>query len=203
MDLIALKKDLRKKLDQERKALDPEVLQARSQSIFENWRARFTLKPVRYFHLFQPIRKRNEIETQFYLDYAQRKHPHVKVVVPVVSPFSDHLIHVELSDEIEMELNRWGIPEPKAPHRKVYPMQLDMVLVPMLGFDLNGHRLGFGKGFYDRFLPLLHPGCLKIGLCLEQGKVEEGLPVEDHDIPLNFIVTEELVYRFKSNSQAV
>lgn len=203
MDHTALKKKLRKKLDAERRALSKEEIAAKSKQVFEKWLARFTLKPVQYLHFFQPIEKRNEIQTKHYMDYARAKHDHVKFVVPVVNPYSDHLWHVELSNDIEMEVNHFGIPEPKLPHRKVFPMQLDMILVPMLGFDMEGNRLGYGKGMYDRFLNLTRPDCIKIGLCLDQGKIEEGLPVESHDIPLDYIVTESAVYRFSSNTQAI
>ncbi len=201
MDNTALKKALRKRLDAERKALTQEEIALKSKQVFEKWLARFTMKPVMYLHLFQPIKQRNELHTSYYMDYVRARHDHVKLVVPVVNPFSDFLWHVELVNDIEMEINHWGIPEPKLPHRKIFPMQLDMVLVPMLGFDMQGNRLGYGKGYYDRFLRLVHPDCLKIGLCLEQGKVEEGLPVEEHDIPLDYIVTESAVYRFSSNTQ--
>ena len=202
MDYTSLKKELRTRLDRERKALSKEAIQDLSQQVFEKWRARFTLKPVAYLHLFQPIQKRNEIDTSFISDYARKRHGHVKIVVPVVNPSSEHLTHVELANDIEMEINHWGIPEPKLPFKKVFPMQMDMVLVPMLGFDLDGNRLGYGKGYYDRFLSLVHPQCLKIGLCLEQGKIESGLPAEPHDVALDYIVTEELVYRISGNNKA-
>ncbi len=203
MDYRALKKDLRKRLDQERRALTPEVMAEKSKQVFERWLARFTMKPVLYLHLFQSIKKRNEIDTQYYMDYVRSRHDHVKIVVPVINPYSDHLWHVELLNDIEMEVNHFGIPEPKLPHKKVFPMQLDMVLIPMLGFDMAGNRLGYGKGMYDRFLELTHPECIKVGLCLEQGKIEEGLPTEPHDIPLDYVVTESAVYRFSGNTQGV
>jgi len=81
-------------------------------------------------------------------------------------------------------------------------MVLDMVLVPMLAFDMAGNRLGYGKGFYDRFLSLVRPKCLIVGLCYEEGKVETGLPIEKTDIPMDFVVTEQRVYQFCDNSKA-
>lgn len=203
MDNTSLKKALRKRLDAERRALSKEEIALKSKQVFEKWLARFTMKPVLYLHLFQPITKRNEIHTHHYMDYVRAKHDHVNLVVPVVNPNSDDLWHVELSHDMEMEINHFGIPEPKRPHRKIYPMQIDMVLVPMLGFDMKGNRLGYGKGMYDRFLHLTHPECLKIGLCLDQGKVEEGLPVESHDVPLDYVVTESAVFRFSGNTQTI
>lgn len=201
MDQIALKKELRIRLNRERKALSREDILTKSEKIYENWLAHFSLKEVNYLHVFQPIKKRNEIETSFFTDFARKRHGHVKIIVPVVNPYSEHLTHVELANDIKMEINHWGIPEPKMPFKKVSPMQMDMVLVPMLGFDMEGNRLGYGKGYYDRFLNLVPAKCLKIGLCLEQGKVENGLPAEAHDVALDYIVTEEILYRIPGNNK--
>lgn len=69
---------------------------------------------------------------------------------------------------------------------------IDVIIVPMLGFDDSLHRLGYGGGYYDRLLAA-HPESYKLGVCFDLGKVE-GLPVESHDIPLNTIITESAVY---------
>ncbi len=203
MDNSTLKKILRKRLNAERKALSQAEIVSKSKQVFEKWLARFSMKPVMYLHLYQHIKQSNELHTHHYMDYVRSKYDHVRLVVPIIDPYTNSLWHVELSNDIEMEINPWGIPEPKFPHRKIFPMQLDMVLVPMLGFDMQGNRLGYGKGYYDRFLRLLNPQCLKIGLCLEQGKVDEGLPTEEHDIPMDYIVSELAVYHFSSNTQTI
>ena len=66
--------------------------------------------------------------------------------------------------------------------------QFDIVVAPMLGFDNSLHRIGYGGGYYDQFLSSQHKA-QKIGLCFEQGR-QSNLPVEDHDIALDSIVTE-------------
>lgn len=67
--------------------------------------------------------------------------------------------------------------------------KFDLVLVPVLAFDKDNYRLGWGGGFYDRFLAN-QPQTLKIGLCYQDGLVEQGLPHEPHDVPLDRIITE-------------
>jgi len=62
----------------------------------------------------------------------------------------------------------------------------------MLGFDKTLNRIGYGGGYYDKFLAN-QPDAQKIGVCFEQGKVEH-IPAEPHDIPLDIIITEEKVY---------
>jgi 5,10-methenyltetrahydrofolate synthetase len=66
--------------------------------------------------------------------------------------------------------------------------RLDVIIVPMLGFDSKLHRVGYGGGYYDRLLAA-HPHALKIGVCFEQGRVEH-VPTQEYDVPLNVIITE-------------
>lgn len=68
----------------------------------------------------------------------------------------------------------------------------DVILVPMLGFDTGLHRIGYGGGYYDKFLAG-QPQAVKIGVCFEIGRIEQ-LPIESHDIALNCVVTESAVY---------
>lgn len=72
------------------------------------------------------------------------------------------------------------------------PGQFDAIIVPVLGFDESMNRLGYGGGYYDRFL-VTQTGARKIGVSFESGKAA-SLPVEDHDMPLNTVITEEKVY---------
>jgi 5-formyltetrahydrofolate cyclo-ligase len=83
-----------------------------------------------------------------------------------------------------------GVPEPTG--RPVDPTTIDTVIVPALAFDRRGHRLGYGAGFYDRFLPELAPGCLVLGVCLAPLLVDR-LPIDDHDVTVPTVVTDEAV----------
>lgn len=69
----------------------------------------------------------------------------------------------------------------------------DIIIVPMLGFDDQLHRIGYGGGYYDKFLAT-QPLAKKIGVCFEAGKVEH-IPAEPHDVQLDLLVTEQQVYR--------
>lgn len=70
--------------------------------------------------------------------------------------------------------------------------KIDVVVLPMLGFDLRLYRLGYGGGFYDRFLAK-YPKALKIGVCFSEGRLDK-LSIEPHDISLNMVITEAQVY---------
>lgn len=95
----------------------------------------------------------------------------------------------------------FGVLEPTG-DQLVAPAALDMVVVPGVGFDRQGGRLGYGKGFYDRGLHgSKRPGCL-VGLCFELQLVDR-LPAESHDVCMDIIITEEGRYDFRSTSASV
>jgi 5-formyltetrahydrofolate cyclo-ligase len=199
MDPVTLKRALRTDLLARRANLTETWIDAACNDMFIKWRNRFSMRQVAWIHIFQSILERKEVDTAPFMHYLRVKHSRVNIVVPVVDHAHDTLRHVHVHDEIELVKNRWGIPEPKMPVEYVQPMMLDMVLVPLLGFDLQGNRIGYGKGYYDRFLPLLRPHCLKVGLAFELSLVAEGIPVEPHDVRLDFVVTERNVYRLNEN----
>jgi len=91
----------------------------------------------------------------------------------------------------------WGILEPtEETSVRLNPKDIDVVFIPLLAVDTQGHRVGYGKGFYDRFLAQVKPDVIKIGLSLEE-PIE---PIEDlnpYDIALDFAITPEATYRFR------
>lgn len=81
--------------------------------------------------------------------------------------------------------NSWGIPEPiEEKCIEISPQQISLAIVPGLVFDPNRFRIGYGLGFYDRFLPHLTKGTPTIGLGFIEQLTETPLPTEDHDVPL-------------------
>lgn len=86
-----------------------------------------------------------------------------------------------------------GIPEPDASVlKRLNPKEINMVVVPGVAFDYHRHRIGYGAGFYDRFLPELRPDCLKVGLAYEI-QVVEMIPAADHDMRMDLVVTDRRV----------
>jgi len=90
--------------------------------------------------------------------------------------------------------NSWKIPEP-AGSEIVAPEALDLVIVPLLCFDARGHRVGYGKGFYDRFLRKCRPDCIKAGLSFFP-PIDSIDDVYDDDVPLNACITPTETFRF-------
>lgn len=95
----------------------------------------------------------------------------------------------------EFAITEWGIPEPVA-GVVLNPTDLDIVLIPLLAFDLAGNRVGYGKGFYDRYLLQCRPDCLKIGVNLFDpiALIED---VESYDIPLDIVICPAQLYDFR------
>jgi len=87
------------------------------------------------------------------------------------------------------EVHRFGQLEPSSTAPILEPGEVDLMLVPGLSFDLQGYRLGYGMGYYDRLIPLLRPEALVVGVTLD-ALVVPTLPREDHDARVNYLLTE-------------
>ena len=104
------------------------------------------------------------------------------------------MTHFLLTDNTLIKQNTWGVPEPQN-GLPVPNSEIDVVFIPLLAYDKKGHRVGYGKGFYDRFLSKCRPETIKVGLSFfEPEALIENL--DPTDIPLDFCVTPHQVYRF-------
>ncbi|MFD2513115.1 5-formyltetrahydrofolate cyclo-ligase [Pontibacter locisalis] len=184
-----LKAELRKKMLQQRRALSAEEVQLRSNQIAELFFRYFPLEGGQTVHVFLPITRNNEVDTWPIIERLRREHPKVQVAVPVTDVEQNVLTHHHLTDEAVLIENEWGIPEPQEAHI-IHAEDVDVVLIPLLAFDKVGHRVGYGKGFYDRFLADCRPDVLKIGLSLEP-PVELIADSNPYDIPMNYAITPE------------
>lgn len=186
------KKELRLKYKNLRQALSIKEIESLSLDIANNLLDLNIWKNT-YFHLFLTMEEQHEVHTDVILNILAGKD---KEVVVSQSDFDElKMVHFLLTDNTRLVKNQYGIPEPvdgiEVPSNKI-----DVVFVPLLAFDENGHRVGYGKGFYDRFLQECKPDVIKIGLSFFEA---EGEPVEanDTDIPLDYCITPDRVYRFK------
>jgi 5-formyltetrahydrofolate cyclo-ligase len=145
-----------------------------------------------YYHLFLTMEEQKEVHTDFILQVLQGRD---KEIVVSRSDFENHkMINYLLTDNTKLIRSPYGIPEPvdgiEVPAGKV-----DVVFVPLLAFDSKGHRVGYGKGFYDRFLLECKPEVVKIGLSFFEAE-ETFIEASDTDVPLDYCVTPLKVYKF-------
>ncbi|OON68291.1 5-formyltetrahydrofolate cyclo-ligase [Hymenobacter sp. CRA2] len=193
------KAELRRLMLARRRALPPAELAARSTRMAARLFAGFDVGAWRAVHLFLPLQRRQEPDTWLIIRRLWTEQPGTRVVVPVVQA-SGTLTHRLLTPDTPLVESAWGIPEPvDAP--LISPADIDAVLLPLLAFDEQGHRVGYGKGFYDRFLAEC-PRALRIGLSLEP-PVPRIADVWPGDVPLHACVTPEKVWRFRPAPEAV
>lgn len=121
------------------------------------------LSGINCIHLFLPIHKRKEPDTFLMLNWLIAKHPHIQRIVPKANFADSTMQHYIHDEQLQMGINAFGIPEPIAGNT-IDPQEIDMVLVPLLAFDKQGYRVGYGKGFYDRFMAQCKPGTRFVGL---------------------------------------
>lgn len=147
---------------------------------------------ARCLALYSPIR--NEVFTEEIFRAARQMGK--SVAFPRVH--GEALEFIEVAGREELQPGAFDILEPRD-GRRIAIAELDLMAVPGVAFDLGGHRLGFGKGFYDRVLHGLGSRCTLAGLCFDQ-QVIPALPAEGHDIRMDLLVTEERTLRFDRRS---
>jgi 5-formyltetrahydrofolate cyclo-ligase len=187
------KSELRKLYLQKQKALSPEERAEKSRLIAERFFESFDLTGIRYLHCFIALEKFNEIDTLPIFQRLWQDHPGIATLVPRIGPEGYNLSHLHFRADTELVRNSWEISEP-AHGEHVEPRGIDMVLAPLLAFDSQGHRAGYGKGFYDRFLAQCRPDCRKIGLSYFPPAAEID-DAGEHDIALDAFVTPDMTYR--------
>lgn len=139
--------------------------------------------------VFMPIRRLLEIDTSFIVKELEQKN---RLCAPVANLVSHEMNNYTFSEDTLIE-NQWGIPEPQN-GILVEPKNIDVVIVPLLISDIFGNRLGYGKGFYDRFLARCRRDALFIGVNYFD-PISKTLEIDEHDLPLNYLVTPSTVYQ--------
>ena len=96
----------------------------------------------------------------------------------------------------DLTAGAYGIPEPKADTELVPPEEIDIIILPCVGCDRQCRRIGHGAGYYDKYLTTVRKDCFTMALCYEEALADE-LPAEEHDMPVDAVVTEKTVYRWR------
>ena len=191
-DIAEAKQALRARFRTTRLALSDAEYAAHSAAICARIAALPEIEAARTVHVYWPLVARREVDTRPLLRalVAEGK----TVVLPVVAGFGGApvLRHVRFEGADRMRPNRWGIPEP-ADTVEVAPEALDAVVVPAFGAGRNGHRIGYGRGFYDRWLAAQRPPPRAVGACFGVQVVDE-VPRGPFDVDLDAVDAEGAVY---------
>ena len=185
------KAEIRQHYLNKRKQLSPLKIKNKQRGLLKHC-AFFDLSPYAVVHLFLAIQKQREPNTQPLMEHLFSEG---KTVVASRSDFNTkQMTHWAVSPDSLWQTNRYGIPEPTK-GTPVPPSAIDLVFVPLLGYDVKGQRVGYGHGFYDRFLTKCAQHAVFIGLSYfpPGPKIIDSEPT---DIRLNYCIHSEGIFRF-------
>jgi 5-formyltetrahydrofolate cyclo-ligase len=185
------KKEIRSKYKALRDLLSPTELERRSEQICEMLFANFQLSE-KTVSVFLPIERLKEINTYMILEKGISIGS--RMALPKINEKNLSMKHILYESQAQLEVNSLGIPEPRY-GKNVNIKDVEIVLVPLLANDEKGNRVGYGKGYYDRFLKKCSATTFFIGLNLFD-EFETISDLEDFDIQLHFCVTPNKVHRF-------
>lgn len=177
-----------------RKTLSGEECSRLSQKIANQFFSSIDLSTVRTLHTFLPIVSKNEPDTWLIIERLQKEFPQVRLSIPKVH--DDHLVNFYFDRKEQLQKNQWNILEPVNGEQTPIA-SIDLVLVPLLAFDSTGNRVGYGKGFYDKFLSKCRTDCKKVGLSFFES-TDQLIPANFYDVRLNAVVTPTTIFHFKT-----
>ena len=143
---------------------------------------------------YWPIEENGEPDTSLFNDYLEFKNPAIKILYPKADFENLELEAIEVDADTAFQKNARNIHEPMD-GIVMDAGVIDLVFVPLLIFDKQGYRIGYGKGFYDKYLPKCRPDCLKLGFCYFD-PIQKIEGTRDFDVPLNLCITPQKVYVF-------
>jgi 5-formyltetrahydrofolate cyclo-ligase len=188
------KKEWRAHYMQQRNALTIEEKSQRSKLIMEHYFKLFQIELPDVVHLFLSMPAKGEVDTRFILQKINEEYPKVKTLTSVISEDKGSLLTIEVRKDTPLILNSWGIPEPT--QRIVFPeKEIQEVLTPLLAVDTSGYRLGYGKGFYDRFFESCSSTVRRTGLNFFPEQ-KEDLPHDEWDVKVHRLISPDGVTNF-------
>jgi len=184
------KAELRKISQQKRLSMTDDEYQLACKQLLHHF-SQLDFSAISTIHIFLPITEKKEPDTFLFIGWLQQNHPRIKIIVPKADFETALMSHHEYLGKHDLQKSLFNILEPQsgATHNGI----ADLIIIPLLAFDLNGYRVGYGKGFYDRFLS--HSNAQKFGLSLfpPAEKIDD---VNEHDIRLDFCITPSGILKF-------
>lgn len=192
---IVKKAELRKIYLEKRLQLSETEYQTLNQQLLQQFK-QLDFEGITAVHLFLPMLRTKEPDTQLLINYLQKAHPQIKRVFPKANFQQKTLTHFLDDEALVIAENKFGISEPISGNQ-FYIDKNSIVIVPLLAFDVIGNRVGYGGGFYDRFLADCETGAQFIGLCFFNpvAWIEDANQL---DVKLHVCVTPEKIWNIKN-----
>ena len=143
---------------------------------------------------FYPMEDRNEVNAFIITDYLHFRNPNLQICYPKMAIKEPNMEAVACHADTIFQANEINILEPLE-NEIIDPQDIDLVLVPMLVCDVKGNRVGYGKGYYDRYLSRCRDNCIKVGVSYFE-PIAEVKDANEFDVPLNFCITPQKAYVF-------
>lgn len=184
---LKLKKDLRFHFLEARSNLTMREVLQKSSRVINKLIALTQFKEAQVIHTYVSMSERNEVHTHSFIQKCLNTNK--KVIVPKMEK-GGKLSQSLLSSFDELRPNKWGVLEPES-ISSYDSSEMDLIIVPMVAGDRLKNRLGYGMGYYDRFLGDI--AAVKIGLLFDCQMHQDILPTEEFDVPLDILITESEV----------
>lgn len=188
-----IKNTVRKEYLQRRMDIQEEELQQQVALMAFNFK-KLVLPPVKYLLSYCPLTDRREFDVNVCEDILQQQNPALQVAWPRIQVHTADMEACVVEKGGLFLKNRFNVLEPIS-GEIIPPEQLDMVFVPLVAFDERGYRVGYGKGYFDRYLVRCRPNVIKIGFSFFDA-VDSIEDINEFDVPLNFCITPYRIYEF-------
>lgn len=152
------------------------------------------LPPINTLLSYWPLEHQKEPQVNLMARYLDFMIPELISCYPCIQPDSNQMDAFQVDEDTDFLTNHWGISEP-INGIKIAPTQIQVVFVPLLAFDEQGFRVGYGKGYYDRFLAQCSSNLIKIGFSYFE-PVAKITDTHQFDVPLNYCITPQHIYEF-------
>ena len=181
--------EARKKYLDLRKKLDNVQIISKSISISNNLQD-LPIWEHNFYHIYLPIKEKNEVDTMPIINILKNKKK--KVLIPKSDFNNTTMKSFLLNDNTVLKKNNYGITEPI--NNEEFLGRIDVIFIPLVAYDLFGKRVGYGKGFYDKFLRNQNNKILRVGLSFFNP--EKRIKIDEHDENLDFCVTPNRIFSF-------
>ena len=181
--------EARKKYLDLRKKLDNVQIISKSISISNNLQD-LPIWEHNFYHIYLPIKEKNEVDTMPIINILNSKKK--KVLIPKSDFNNTTMKSFLLNDNTILKKNNYGITEPI--NNEEFLGRIDVIFIPLVAYDLIGNRVGYGKGFYDKFLRNQNNKILRVGLSFFNP--EKRIKIDEHDENLDFCVTPNRIFSF-------
>jgi len=181
------KKKIRKKLLAKRLSLVQREIDFSNKKIVRKLQKMAEFKKAKIVLTYHPIH--NEIDATDLISKTKKI-----FVLPRICTKSNRLHCHKVANVEELKTGKFNIKEPSTKHPVIARNKIDLVLTPGIAFDKNGHRIGYGKGYFDKLFKTLSTDCIKIALAYDF-QIIDNIPAEKHDQKVDFIVTEKRILK--------